>query len=167
MEGSTNLVQQLALKGQDPPSRYILKDKEHLISISFSPPSPIPVIDHSRLSQLDGGDEVIKLRSALESWGLFLLVGHGIPSSFLDEMLNMSREFFHQPLEVKQKYTNLIDGKDFKLEGYGNDIVKSDEHILDWNDRLSLLVQPEDQRSLSLWPTTPTSFKYFFLLCVC
>ncbi|KAJ3695513.1 hypothetical protein LUZ60_000890 [Juncus effusus] len=160
MNESPNLAQELAVNGRDPPSRYILKDQNHPISISSAQPSsPIPVIDLSRLSRPDGGDELAKLRSALESWGLFLLVGHGIPQPFLDEVLNMSRDFFNQPLEEKQKYTNLIDGKDFKLEGYGNDIVKSDEHILDWNDRLYLLVQPEDQRSLSLWPTTPTSFK--------
>jgi hypothetical protein len=31
------------------------------------------------------------------------------------------REFFCQPLEAKQKYNNLIDGKHFQVQGYGND----------------------------------------------
>lgn len=85
---------------------------------------------------------------------------HGIPGSFLDEVLNLSREFFHLPLEDKQKFTNLIDGKDFRLEGYGNDIVMKNDQIFDWNDRLYLLIQPEDQRNLAVWPTTPISFRY-------
>lgn len=51
------------------------------------------------------------------------------------------------------------DGKHFQYEGYGNDNVVSDEQTLDWNDRLYLLVHPEDKRDLSLWPEIPTKFR--------
>lgn len=88
--------------------------------------------------------------------------GHEIPEALLDEVMNVSRAFFCLPIEEKQKYTNLIDGKEFKLEGYGNDRVASDDQILDWSDRLYLLVQPEGQRNLALWPETPASFRYCF-----
>ncbi|KAJ3673227.1 hypothetical protein LUZ60_006601 [Juncus effusus] len=161
MEGSVDSVQELWANGCDPPSRYIVKGEIGPINISSLPPSsPIPVIDLSRLFQPDGADELAKLRSALESWGLFIAVGHGISSDLLDEVLNMSREFFQQPLEEKQKYKSMSDEKNMVMEGYGNDGVESDDVALDWSDRLQLVVQPEDQRTLSLWPSTPSSFRH-------
>jgi hypothetical protein len=36
-------------------------------------PESIPVIDLNQLSAADGSDEAIKLRLALQSWGLFLV----------------------------------------------------------------------------------------------
>ena len=41
----------------------------------------------------------------------------------MDAMMSASRDFFMQPSEEKQKYSNLIDGKHFEMEGYGNDKV--------------------------------------------
>ena len=49
----------------------------------------------------------------------------------------------------------------FKFEGYGNDSLGAEDQILNWNDRLFLLVQPEDERKLELWPESPSSFRYF------
>ena len=66
--------------------------------------------------------------------------------------MNASGEFFRQPLEEKLKCSNLIEGKRFQLEGYGDDAVTSQDQILDWNDRLHLQVEPEDERSLAYWP---------------
>lgn len=62
----------------------------------------------------------------------------------------MTKEFFALPVVERQRYTNMKDGKHFQYEGYGNDNVVSDEQTLDWNDRLYLLVHPEDERSLPL-----------------
>lgn len=72
----------------------------------------------------------------------------------MDDLMNTSREFFRQPLEEKQKYSNLIDGKHFQVEGYGNDPVRSQDQILDWSDRLHLRVEPEDEKSCPLAQTT-------------
>ncbi|KAJ4777821.1 2-oxoglutarate (2OG) and Fe(II)-dependent oxygenase superfamily protein [Rhynchospora pubera] len=158
-EMGSRLVQELAMSGRDAPTSYIQRDPLRQINSPPHTSAQVPVIDLNRLSQSDGADESVKFRDALQSWGLFLAVNHGIPSSFLDEVLNLSTEFFHLPLEEKQKFANLVDGKEFKLEGYGNDIVLRDDQTLDWNDRLYLLVQPEDQRNLDVWPTNPVSFR--------
>ncbi|KAK3128517.1 hypothetical protein QOZ80_6BG0462930 [Eleusine coracana subsp. coracana] len=77
----------------------------------------------------------------------------------MNDVMDASREFFGQPPEVKQKLTNLVDGKDFQLEGYGNDRVRSEDQVLDWCDRLYLKVEPEDDRNLALWPTHPDRFR--------
>ncbi|XP_008801900.2 probable 2-oxoglutarate-dependent dioxygenase At5g05600 [Phoenix dactylifera] len=154
-EVGRKLVQALAETGQEPPIRYIQRAEDRPIDPP-PPSSPVPVVDLHRLLQADGQDEAAKLRSALQSWGLFQAIGHEMSVSFLDEVRNTAREFFQLPMEVKQKYKYLTEGK---LEGYESDPVANEDQILDWSDRLYLLVQPENERNLDLWPENPHSFR--------
>jgi hypothetical protein len=52
-----------------------------------------------------------------------------------------------------------VEGKPFEVEGYGNDKIGSQDQILDWNDRLHLKLEPEDERNFAKWPTHPESFR--------
>ncbi|KAJ1258263.1 hypothetical protein BS78_10G061600 [Paspalum vaginatum] len=152
-------VQELASAAEEPPSRYVLREQDRpgRLLVADDMPEPIPVVDLSRLPDDDA--EAAKLRSALQSWGLVLVSNHGIEAALMDEVMDASREFFHQPLEEKQKYSKLIDGKRFQIEGYGNDPVVSEDQILNWNDRLYLKVEPEDERNYAEWPKHPESFR--------
>ncbi|XP_062228223.1 protein SRG1-like [Phragmites australis] len=156
-------VQELAATVQEPPSRYLLPEQDRLGGQQLAGaemPEPVPTIDLRRLLASDGaGEEVAKLRSALQSWGFFLVTGHGIEASLMNAMTAASREFFRQPLEQKLEYSNLIEGKQWQLEGYGNDPVKTQDQVLDWSDRLHLRVEPEDERNLARWPGHPESFR--------
>ncbi|KAK1291776.1 Leucoanthocyanidin dioxygenase [Acorus calamus] len=150
-------VQELAMDGQDPPVTFIQREPDRHIVV-LSPRSPIPTVDLGLVFESDGG-EIGKLKSALQSWGLFQAIGHGIPNSVLDEVRNITREFFKLPVEEKQRYSNAIEGgKEPGLEGYGNDRVASEDQILDWSDRLYLLVEPENERKPNFWPEKPSSF---------
>ncbi|CAM0913066.1 unnamed protein product [Alopecurus aequalis] len=149
-------VQELVTAVQEPPSRYVIPEQKRT-ALAASEMLPIPIIDLSRLS--DSADEASKLRSALENWGLFLAVGHGMEPGFLGEVMKVSRDFFKLPLDEKQKYSNLVNGNEVRMEGYGNDMVVSEKQILDWNDRLYIIVEPESRRIYSLWPTQPPSFR--------
>ena len=73
--------------------------------------------------------------------------------------MKVTREFYKLPLEEKQKYSNFVDGKEFRMEGYGSDMVISEKQIVDWCDRFYLVVEPESQRIYTLWPTQPPSFR--------
>lgn len=152
------IVQELATGVQEPPSRYVIPEQNRPTAAGSEMPDPIPIIDLSRLSD-NCADEVAKLWSALENWGLFLAVGHGMEQSFLGEVMKVTREFFKLPLEEKQKYSNLVNGNEVRIEGYGNDMVVSEKQILDWCDRLYIIVEPENRRIYSLWPTQPPSFR--------
>ncbi|WVZ82790.1 hypothetical protein U9M48_030015 [Paspalum notatum var. saurae] len=159
------IVQELAAGGvQEPPSRYVIGEQDRPALAAASMPEPIPIVDLSRLSAAaaDGAgadeDEVAKLLSALQNWGLFLAVGHGVDPGLLAEVMEVTRGFFNLPPEEKQKYSNLVDGKEFRFEGYGDDIVLSEDQILDWGDRLYLIVEPESQVAHGLWPAQPPGF---------
>ncbi|KAM3208057.1 hypothetical protein ACQJBY_063011 [Aegilops geniculata] len=155
-------VQELAASGpEEPPSRYVVRDRDRptLPGAGGDVTDPIPVVDLGRLSSGDA-DEAAKLRSALQTWGLFLAVGHGIEPVLLGEMMAVTRDFFNLPLEEKQKYTNLVgDNKEYRIEGYGGDMVLSETQVLDWCDRFYLVVDPESRRLHDLWPTRPPSFR--------
>lgn len=132
------LVQELAAKVQQPQSRYVQPEQYHPVSLDVGAETlePIPLIDLSRLSTAGGADddESGKLRLALQTWGLFLVANHGIETDLMDDLMEASREFFHLPLEEKQKCSNLIDGRHFQVEGYGNEPVRSEDQSLDWMD---------------------------------
>jgi isopenicillin N synthase-like dioxygenase len=180
-------VQELAAGAVEPLNQFVLRghDLHGTLLLPTDMPEPIPVID---LSKLPTADEAAKLQSALQSWGLFLVscsvvylslcisvclvmacnqqviylvqaTNHGIEASLMDAMMGASRDFFHQPLKEKQKYSNLIDGKHFQVQGYGNDMVVSQDQILDWHDRLHLRVEPEEDRDFTYWPKHPESFR--------
>lgn len=82
-------------------------------------------------------------------------IGHGISASFLDKIRQVSREFFNQPMEEKNKYAKSV----VDVHGYGADPVPEQGQSLDWSDRLFLEVFPEDRRQYNLWPQIPISFR--------
>uniref|UniRef100_A0A453Q9A2 Non-haem dioxygenase N-terminal domain-containing protein n=1 Tax=Aegilops tauschii subsp. strangulata TaxID=200361 RepID=A0A453Q9A2_AEGTS len=133
-------VQELAVTAKEPPPQYMVDE----VLAADEMPKPIPLIDLSRLTT--AADEADKLRATLKTRGLFLATNHGIEESLMDVMMSASRDFLRQPSEEKQKYNNLIVGKHFEMEGYGNDkVVTPQDQGLSWNDRLHLRVEPEDR----------------------
>ncbi|XP_072149153.1 jasmonate-induced oxygenase 4-like [Setaria viridis] len=156
------LVQEVATGGLPaPPSRYVLREKDRPTGGGAAPELGFPTVDVQRLADPGDVEEAAKLQAALQSWGLFALLGdrHGIPEALLDGIHDAGLEFFHLPSEEKLNYANQTDGGEFQNEGYGIDRVDTDEQILDWCDRLYLHVQPEEERRLRFWPTHPPSLR--------
>ncbi|KAF5937465.1 hypothetical protein HYC85_024971 [Camellia sinensis] len=157
-------VQEMVLYGDEPPALYISRDDHDATDgdgdggDDFS--SPVPIVDIGILScseepfTKEYEEELLKLNSALHTWGCFQAIEHGISSSFLDEIRKVAREFFEQPMEEKNKYSKTVAG----FEGYGANPVPEQGQPLDWSDRLFLDVCPPNQRKLQFWPQTPTSF---------
>jgi len=151
-------VQELAAAVEEPPSRYVRPEQERQAGLVACDemPEPIPLVDLSRLTD---ADEAEKLRAGLQTWGLILATNHGIEDSLMDAMMSASREFFRQPVEERRNCSNLVEGKTFEIEGYGNDKVATQDQILDWNDRLHLKVEPVGERNFAKWPSHPESFR--------
>ncbi|XP_031287391.1 probable 2-oxoglutarate-dependent dioxygenase ANS [Pistacia vera] len=154
-------VPEMAINGDEPPPPPYVFNKQSIFgSIDVSPPyGPFPVIDISLFSppssSADVHNELEKLRSALISPGCFQVIGHGISSSFLDKVRELGKQFFELPMEEKKKYARPTN----QVEGYGSNMIVSENQVLDWSDRLSLSVFPEDTRNLHYWPQNPSDFR--------
>ncbi|GAB4842110.1 hypothetical protein Ancab_012068 [Ancistrocladus abbreviatus] len=150
-------VQEMVIHGDDPPPPYKCREGEST-KTDAPPLAQIPTIDLSLISASDSfmqEDELRKLKSALCTWGCFQAVGHGIPSSFLDKIRLVGREFFEQPMEEKRRHAKEVT----EFHGYGGDPVPAEGQPLDWQDRLFLDVYPEDMRNFKYWPEKPASFR--------
>ncbi|GMY35765.1 protein SRG1-like [Fagus crenata] len=145
-------VQELVLSGEELPGNYIQKDR-NVVDLDV-PLVEIPVVDLGLLTSLSTSkEELEKLQSGLSSWGCFQVINHGI--SFLDEIRDVTKQFFELPMEEKRKYSREADG----IEGYGSDMIIYEQQILDWTDRLYLTINPEDQQRLKFWPENPKAFR--------
>ncbi|XP_022960723.1 protein SRG1-like isoform X1 [Cucurbita moschata] len=146
-------VQDVASKGEVP-ERYIHKESDR--GARDAPLMAAPVIDMALLSSSsESGPELEKLRHGLQSWGCFQVVNHGMSAEFLDEIRRLAKQFFDLPMEEKSKYSREED----EIEGYGNDMILSNQQILDWTDRLYLTVYPKESHRFKYWPTNPERFR--------
>ncbi|CAI9095447.1 OLC1v1031401C1 [Oldenlandia corymbosa var. corymbosa] len=150
-------VQELASHNlKEIPSRYIRPEMQTDV-VSVNESSQIPVIDLRKLEAGDAGyqTEMSKLHQACKDWGFFLLTHHGATST-IEKMKVDLQQFFKLPLQEKKIYAKLPNNP----EGYGQALVFSDDHKLDWNDMLYIYSLPESSRNMRFWPNNPSSFRF-------
>ncbi|CAN8300818.1 unnamed protein product [Cochlearia groenlandica] len=153
-------VQEVVESGEALPERYLPKPKsdgEDQPLNSSVPEMDIPAIDLSLLlsSSKESQEELSKLHKALSTWGVVQVKNHGIKETILDKIYDMTKKFFALPTQEKQKYAREFGS----IQGYGNDMILSDDQVLDWIDRLYLTTYPENQRHLNFWPQIPFGFR--------
>ncbi|KAE9604479.1 hypothetical protein Lal_00011088 [Lupinus albus] len=149
-------VQDLVLNSENLPKSYIYDEGGLGFQDALLPLQGIPVVDlHQIMSQITSQNELSKLKEALNSWGCFQAINHGMTSSFLDKVREISKQFFELPKEEKEKYAR----EPNDIEGYGNDTIFLETQRLDWTDRLYIKVQPQDKRNFKFWPEIPNDFR--------
>lgn len=45
-------------------------------------------------------------------------------------MMKATRQFYNLPLEEKKRHSNLVNGKEFRLQGYGGDMMVAEDQVL-------------------------------------
>lgn len=156
-------VQTLSDTGtQTIPDQYIKPSSERPSFNKQSVGLNIPIIDLYELINGDVSEQkaiMDEISIACREWGFFQVVNHGIGHELVDGAREVWREFFHQPMEVKQDLANAPK----TYEGYGSRLGNQKGAILDWGDYFFLHYLPSTLKSHSKWPSQPTSLRYYFL----
>ncbi|XP_071732755.1 jasmonate-induced oxygenase 2-like [Rutidosis leptorrhynchoides] len=136
------------------PNRYIKPLTERPCITRSNDNLNIPVIDLFGLINGDNATQkaiMDEISIACREWGFFQVVNHGINDELVDEVREVWREFFHQPIEVKQEYANTPK----TYEGYGSRIGIQKGAILDWSDYYFLNYLPSNLKDHKKWPSQP------------
>ncbi|KAJ7265829.1 hypothetical protein O6H91_16G029800 [Diphasiastrum complanatum] len=121
------------------------------------PGKQLPVIDLSRFHG-DGRNQVMEeLKSACESWGFFHLINHGFPDSSMKAMLEVVRQFFELPAEIKMRFFQKI-GTGRKAR-YGLSFNTELDRVSDWKDFLAHPCHPLSDELISTWPDVPLHYR--------
>ncbi|XP_049406586.1 1-aminocyclopropane-1-carboxylate oxidase homolog [Solanum stenotomum] len=84
---------------------------------------------------------VDKVRDASETWGFFQVVNHGIPLSVMEEMLQGTRRFFEQDVDIKKQYYTRDNTK--KVVHVSNfDLYSPSVSATNWRDSIFCLMAP-------------------------
>lgn len=130
------------------PTKYVKPLNERPSLSKFSDVN-IPTID------LEGSSNCEEISEACRDWGFFQVVNHGVPRELMDEARQVWREFFHQPMDVKQSYGNTPK----TYEGYGSRLGVEKGAILDWSDYYFLHYLPGYLKDHNKWPALPLSLR--------
>lgn len=149
-------VQSLSDSGLDRiPDRYVKPLTERPVVLPVAADEvDIPLIDLSGLCSADS--DIVRLTKqkvgeACQVWGFFQAVNHGVRPDLMDQARQTWRDFFHQPMEEKQKYAN--DPKTY--EGYGSRLGVEKGALLDWSDYFFLHYLPSNLKDHNKWPAQP------------
>ncbi|KAI3803161.1 hypothetical protein L1987_31310 [Smallanthus sonchifolius] len=74
---------------------------------SFEVQDSIPIIDYSLLTSSSANERskaVQDIGKACEDWGCFMLVNHGVPETLIQEMMDVSDEFFNMTNKEKLEF---------------------------------------------------------------
>ncbi|XP_041005626.1 protein DMR6-LIKE OXYGENASE 2-like [Juglans microcarpa x Juglans regia] len=115
----------------------------------------IPLID---LQGLDGPNRfnIIKeIGLACKSYGFFQVKNHGVSEAVIDNMLRVSREFFHLPESERLK--NYCDDP-MKTTRLSTSFNVNTENVSSWRDYLRLHCHPLEDY-IQEWPLNPPSFR--------
>ncbi|KAK7382532.1 hypothetical protein VNO80_01405 [Phaseolus coccineus] len=118
----------------------------------------IPVIDMKHIYSGEDGrreEELHRVAAACREWGFFQVVNHGVSHELMKSAREVWREFFHQPIEVKEEYANTP----LTYEGYGSRLGVKKGAILDWSDYFFLHFMPCSLMDQAKWPNLPTSLR--------
>ncbi|KAL2939833.1 hypothetical protein RDABS01_001836, partial [Bienertia sinuspersici] len=150
-------VQSLSESGLDRiPDRYVkpVTERPAVEPVVTDSNIDIPLINLSGLFSNDP-DTVRATKEqvgeACRNWGFFQAVEHGVPPDLMDLARQTWREFFHQPMEEKQKYANSPQ----TYEGYGSRLGVEKGAVLDWSDYYFLHYLPSNLKDHNKWPAQP------------
>ncbi|KAK8532496.1 hypothetical protein V6N13_131818 [Hibiscus sabdariffa] len=146
-------------KDQSLPESYIFPPDErpgkHLVPIC----NTVPVIDLGD----DRNHLVHQILKASQDFGLFQVVGHGVPAELMCESMSVFKEFFEMPAEDKESLTVYsADPRRCKLVTSSLDYEGDKIHV--WRDILRQPCHPLED-CIKFWPQKPTNYREVVAAC--
>ncbi|XP_009335249.2 protein DMR6-LIKE OXYGENASE 2 [Pyrus x bretschneideri] len=138
------------------PSNYVrpAHDRPNLDQVQSSDHS-IPLINLQGLEDSRRSDIIKQIGLACQDYGFFQVQNHGIEEAVIDNMLSVSKEFFHLPESERLKSFSDDPLKTTRLSTSFN--VKTEE-VSSWRDYLRLHCYPLEDY-MHEWPSNPPSFR--------
>ncbi|KAH9328651.1 hypothetical protein KI387_000759, partial [Taxus chinensis] len=137
------------------PTKYVRSEEER-------PTDHVLFEEHIPLIDLSGLEDDRRRRKTMEEishackeWGFFQVINHGMSSDLLQAGSDVSKMFFHLPLEEKQKHAN--DPNTYV--GYGSRVGVEKGAILDWGDYYYHHFLPSSIREEHKWPSQPLEYR--------
>ncbi|XP_055812699.1 1-aminocyclopropane-1-carboxylate oxidase homolog 1-like [Solanum dulcamara] len=107
----------------------------------------VPVVDLCGIEVEDGRKKIVdEIREACEKWGFFQLINHGVPSSVLEGMIDGTRKFHEQDVEVKKVYYSSDPTRGVRYES-NIQLLTTKGRTATWKDTLyvnELVSEPEE-----------------------
>ncbi|KAI3816173.1 hypothetical protein L1987_15864 [Smallanthus sonchifolius] len=137
------------------PNKYILPEPERPQNLVLDGCIDLPVIDFAQLQGEDRPQVLASLSRACQEFGFFQLVNHGIANETICKMLDVSKTFFEQPFEERQRY---MSSDLYAPVRYGTSFNQNNDSVFCWRDFLKLSCHPM-QDFASLWPSSPVDLR--------
>ncbi|KAF5816606.1 putative deacetoxyvindoline 4-hydroxylase [Helianthus annuus] len=127
------------------PSPENLNSQQHELTL---PTIDLQEIDNNPIQRKE---VVEKVKDALESWGFFQLVNHGIPNNILEDMKKGVMDFHEQDSEVKKQwYTRDMSGKTRVIYNSNFDLYAAP--VTNWRDTFYCTMAPNPPEPHELPP---------------
>lgn len=121
----------------------------------------IPIINVNSLlsgtkeEQLETAKEIGK---ACKEVGFFIIVGHGVDPSMIDNTWSSTRNFFDRPVGDKLVFTKPQEIYPFGYNGFGTEVLSAGKAVDDINGNDAVKAQPADLKEMfSLGPSDPAT----------
>ncbi|KAK9138385.1 hypothetical protein Sjap_008979 [Stephania japonica] len=114
--------------------------------------SPIVDLEHGRFDRAKTIQQIFK---AIEEFGFFQLINHGISKEMMGEAMSVGREFFEMPMEDREKL--YCDGFEKPVK-VASSVVYDREDVHYWRDSLRHVCYPVEE-STHFWPLKPPKYR--------
>ncbi|XP_031484824.1 flavanone 3-dioxygenase-like [Nymphaea colorata] len=161
-----NLEQAKALKRSLPtlskevtvPSAFIRNEEERpkVAHDAFS--NNVPIVSFVDIDSTDSARRSAVFRNivdALETWGTFQVIDHGVDPTLVSAMADLSTRFFQLPAEEKLRF-EMTAGK---RGGYAVSSHLFGEEIENWREFFTFFSYPVESRDFAMWPEQPKGWQ--------
>ncbi|GMP90677.1 hypothetical protein CsSME_00041690 [Camellia sinensis var. sinensis] len=116
-----------------------------------------PIIDLNKAVDNHGRSETIQqILKAGREFGFFQVINHGTSQTSMNEAMEVLKEFFDMPAEVKERVFKVDSSKKCRL--YTSTLNYDTEEVHFWRDNLTHPCHPLED-CLQLWPENPPRYR--------